>query len=137
MSDDKRNVKVKAVLMWAFLSKANDMSEKFQVELTNLSEQAVDRLEGIGLSVHVNPEKPEKGFYITCKSAKPIKAFDSDGDEIPPAVLIGNGSKATVVVSGYDWTYKGKKGRSASIRKLIVTDLIEYSGGDLNDEEAV
>jgi hypothetical protein len=67
------------------------------------------------------------GNYITCKSEKPIKAYDTDGDEITE--LVGNASKCKALIGSYPWTYKNKKGLSPSLAKLVITDLIEYVGG--------
>ena len=125
-------VKFKCDLMWAQLDKVNDMSGKFQVNLCNLSDAAAQALEALGISTL---NKEGMGNYITCKSNTPIKAFDTDGDEIKE--LIGNGSKAKAVVKPYDWTYKNKKGVSPSLVKLVITDLVEYAaaGGSLDDDE--
>jgi hypothetical protein len=66
-----------------------------------------------------------------------MKAFDVDGEEITEE--IGNGSKAKALVTPYEWKYKNKKGISASLIKLVITDLVEYSAGDLsaNDEDVL
>ncbi len=76
MNDVAKPVKVKATIMWCFHNKPNDMSGKFQVDLCNLSDNAVKALESIGLEVRKREDKPEKGFYITCKSTVPMKVFD-------------------------------------------------------------
>ena len=136
MAETQTSIKVKADIMWAQLDKPNEMSGKFQVNLCNLSDAAVAALEEMGI---VAPEKEGQGKYITCKSAKPIKAFDSDGDEII-GVKVGNGSKAKAIVTAYEWKYKNKKGVSPSLRKLVITDLIEYGDAgsvDLDDEEVL
>ena len=129
MSDEKKKLKIKCDIYWAQLNKMNEMSGAYQVNLCNLSDAAAEALEEMGLSVNQDSEKKaDMGKYITCKSKnKPMKAFDVDGDEITED--IGNGSKAKALVGTYDWTYKNKKGVSASLIKLVVTDLVEYSGG--------
>jgi hypothetical protein len=129
MTDEKKKVKIKCDIYWAQLNKMNDLSGAYQVNLCNLSDAAAEALEEMGLSVNQDSEKKaDMGKYITCKSReKPMKAFDVDGDEITED--IGNGSKAKALVGTYDWTYKNKKGVSASLIKLVVTDLVEYSGG--------
>ena len=135
MSDNKR-VKIKCDIYWAQLNKKNEMSDAYQVNLCNLSDQAVKALEDMGISVLENKEKkPEMGKYITCKSQKPIRAYDEDGQEIDSDVAIGNGSKAKAMITGYEWSYKNKKGVSPSLAKLVVTDLIEYANNDLGDND--
>ena len=129
MTDEKKKLKIKCDIYWAQLNKMNEMSGAYQVNLCNLSDAAAEALEEMGLSVNQDSEKKaDMGKYITCKSKnKPMKAFDVDGDEITED--IGNGSKAKALVGTYDWTYKNKKGVSASLIKLVVTDLVEYEGG--------
>ena len=129
MTDERKKLKIKCDIYWAQLSKMNEMSGAYQVNLCNLSDAAAEALEEMGLSVNQDSEKKaDMGKYITCKSKnKPMKAFDVDGDEITED--IGNGSKAKALVGTYAWTYKTKKGVSASLIKLVVTDLVEYEGG--------
>lgn len=134
--DDK--IKIKADVYWAQLNKINEMSGKYQVNLCNLSDAAVEALEAMGLSVLVGEDKKaEMGRYITCKSNNPIRAYDTDGDEL--SELVGNGSKAKAVVGAYEWKYKNKKGMSASLKKLVITDLVEYAsdGSTIDDEEVL
>ena len=123
MSD---KLKLKCDIYWAQLTRKNEMSDAYMVSLCNLSDKAVAALEDMGISVLSNENKPEQGKYISCKSQRPIKAFDSDGVEIIED--IGNGSKAVCMVSAYNWSYKSKKGVSPSLAKLVITDLVEYAG---------
>lgn len=135
MSNDKQRVKIACDIFWAQLSKPNEMSGKYQVNLCKLSDAAVAALEGMGVSVTNKEDKPEMGNYITCKSANPIRAYDADGIEITGN--IGNNSKGRAVVSSYEWKYKNKKGVSPSLVKLVVTELVEYGVEAVEDEEVV
>lgn len=130
-------VKLKATLFWCQHNKINDLSGKYQIILGQLSDAAVEALEEMGINVM---EKEEMGKYITCKSAKPMRVHDVDGDEINED--IGNGSKAKAVVTSYEWKYKNKKGVSPSLKKIVVTDHVEYTKGSggavtLNDDEVL
>ena len=118
-------VKVKAEVMWAFLNKPNEMSGKYQVDLCNLSDKAVSALEDMGIEVKT---KEGKGAYVTCKSTRPIAAYD-DGGTLIEGDILGNGSKAAVIISPYAWSFKGKKGVSPSLRKMVVTELVPYTAG--------
>lgn len=138
MSEEVKAIKVKCDIFWAQHNKINDMSGKYQINLCNLSDAAVEALEGMGISVATGEDKKaDMGRYITCKSEKPIKVFDTDGDEITEA--IGNGSKGKAMIGSYSWTYKNKKGISPSLKKLVITELVEYSaaGGLTADDEDV
>lgn len=129
-------VKIKANVMWAFMTRVNEMSNKYQLDLTNLSDAAAKALEEMGIEVK---EKEGHGKYITCKSAKPLRAFDEEGKEIEED--IGNGSKAKAIISSYEWKYKNKKGVSPSLKKLVITDLVMYAGGGgsskISDDEVL
>jgi hypothetical protein len=138
MSEEKKRIKIKATVYWCFHNKVNEMSGDYQLNLCNLSEAAVEAFEEMGITVQTGEDKKaDMGKYITCKSKKPIKVFDADGDEITES--IGNGSKGKAIVGSYDWTFKNKKGTSASLGKLVITDLVEYAaaGGDLANDEDV
>ena len=124
-------IAVQATLFWASLQNKNEMSDKYQVDLGELSDKAVMALEGMGIDVK---NKEGQGNYVTVKSANPIKVFDANGMPIDPNVKVGNGSKAKAALSFYDWTYKAKSGRSPSLVKMIITDLIEYGdSADIDD----
>lgn len=117
-------IKINATLEWANLSIPNEMSGKYQVDLCNLSDAAVAALSEMGVEARYREDKPEKGYYITCKSVRPIKAYDTDGNVIED--LVSNGSKATAIVGTYEWEFKKKKGISPSLQKLVVTDMVVY-----------
>ena len=121
-------VKIKADIMWAYLDKVNDMSGKFQVDLCNLSDKAAEALHDIGLEVKF---KDGKGKYITCKSTRPIYAFDDGGSQIDAQV--GNGSKGVALVGTYSWAYQKKKGVSPALKRLVITDMLEYSGAPVGE----
>jgi hypothetical protein len=136
MSELQKPVKFRAEVMWCFHNKPNEMSGKYQMDLCNLSENAVEAIKSLGLEVRTRQDKPEKGFFITAKSNNPISVFDAKGVDLSN-VAIGNGSKVVVVLSSYDWTWKNKKGRSASIKKLVVEELQAYDGGESEDDDDV
>lgn len=132
---DTQRVKIKADVMWAYLDRKNEMSNKYQLDLCNLSDAAVKALESMGLSVR---QKEDKGFFITCKSNNPIKAFDRSGNDMD-GVSIGNGSKAVAMVGFYEWSWKNKQGVSPSLKKLVIEDLVSFEGigADVDDDDEV
>lgn len=128
-------VKIKADVMWAFLDKPNEMSQKYQVDLCNLSDAAVKALESMNIQVR---QKEDKGFFVTCKSNRPIAAYDTKGEQIE-GIGIGNGSKAVAMVGFYEWTWKNKSGVSPSLKRLVIEELVSYEGTaenvDTDDDE--
>lgn len=122
---EQSRVKIRAEIMWPYLDRVNDYTGKYQVDLANLSDAATRALEELGVQVN---HKEGKGNYITCKSTKPIFAYDKSGDQLD-GVPIGNGSKAVAMVSYFDWSYGAKKGRSPALKKLVVEELVQYDGG--------
>jgi len=132
--ENAKPVKIKAEVQWCFHNKQNEMSNKYQVDLCNLSEGAVKALESLNLEVRSREDKPEKGFYITAKSSIPIKVFDSEGNDLAN-VAIGNGSKAVALVTSYSWKWKNKEGTSASLKKMVIEELQAYDGDSEDDDD--
>ena len=124
-------VKVEAEIQWTFFDRVNDMSGKFQCDLANLSDKAVQALEAIGLEPRKREDKPEKGWFLTVKSNYAIQPFDKDGNEIKD--VVGNGSKAIALIKPYSWKWKNKDGVSASLSKIIITDLVKYNANGDDD----
>lgn len=115
-------VTIRGTIMWAQLEQPNEMSGKYQVDLCELSDKAVEALEALGIDVK---EKDGKGSFITPKSKYPIFAKDADGADLR-GVKIGNGSEAVAVIKPYEWQFKGKSGVSPSLNSLTVTALEVY-----------
>jgi hypothetical protein len=137
MMTDMKPFVINAVAYWASLKDTNRMSGKYQIDLSGLSPEAVELLKSRGMKPRNKDD--DRGSFITAKSNSPIRYYDTDGNEMSAAV--GNGSKVKVVLGHYDWTSpNGAKGRSPSILKLVVTDLIEYvseTSSDYDLAEAV
>ena len=134
MEQVQQRVKIKADIMWANFDKPNEMSGKYQVDLCNLSDAAVEAIEGMGITVR---QKEDKGYFITCKSNHPITPFDKSGEALE-GVSVGNGSKSIAMVGSYEWTFKNKEGISPSLKKLVITDLVTMEDGEpvsVDDDE--
>lgn len=114
-------------LFWAFVARQNEMSGKYQVDISQLTQKQVEGLSAMGVSVANKGD--DRGFYVTCKSEYPIDVYDTEGSVVR-GDTVGNGSKANIVVTPYEWTFKGKKGVSLGINKVVITELNEYSSGD-------
>ena len=133
MANLERPIKLSAEIQWAFLNKKSELSDRYQVDLTNLSDRAVAALEEVGIKPMQRDDKPEKGWYITVKSSNEIRAFDLEGNQITD--LVANGSKAIAYVKPYEWKFQSRKGISPSLHRLVVTDLKVYNGSSAELEE--
>lgn len=122
-------------LAWAELHKKNKYTDKYQVKLVNLSDAQVAKLNSLGVDTYSDPvKKPDQGTYIVCKSQYPIRAFDNDGEEYAPEVLVANGSKAKVKLGAYPWRLDPSKA-STSVIRLQITDLIEYKSAENAEDD--
>ena len=101
--------------------------QKYVAQIGKLSSDAAEKLRGLG--IHVG-ENELKGLNVSCKSNYKHTPVDEDGNEIDPKI-IGNGSKCVALIGTYDWKFGKKTGKAASLKKLIVTELVKY------DPEAV
>ena len=60
-----------------------------------------------------------------------LYAFDDGGSQIDAQV--GNGSKGVALVGTYAWAYQKKKGVSPALKRLVITDMLEYSGAPVDE----
>jgi len=122
-------------LMWPFLYERNKLSGKYQVDIVNLDDDQIEAIEKTGVTVRSDANKPEKGFFITCKSKNyEITPHDKNGDVIPSSIKVGNGSKANIMVKPYSWkSPTGQSGMSLSIAKLVITDLNKYEAPEVTE----
>jgi hypothetical protein len=139
MTVQAKPTKIAGTFYWCSFAKPNDMSNKYQFDLGNLSEKAVKAFEDMGIGVK---HKEDKGNYVTFKSTRPIESVDDAGNVITSregevVSLVGNGSKGYVVAGYYDWEFKGKKGRSPSARKVVIQDLIKYESEGSVEEDVL
>ena len=142
------NINLKCQLYWPNLTSKNQLANKYTVDLALLSDEAVTALEDMGLKV--NNKGDERGYYITCKSNNKYRAFQPDGEELlikgrtpltedadpDMGVIVAHGSEAKCLVGFYDWEYMKKKGRSPTLRRMVISNVVEYAP-EMNLEEAV
>ena len=120
-------------LYWASVHTPNDMSKKYQVNLSNLSAERINYFEDQGLEVRTKDIQPEMGTYITAKSNYPMTVVDKNGTLITD--LLGNGTVADVVFDIYEGKNKFGPYKGIGIKKIIVTDLVSYSEKSEEEEE--
>ena len=122
-------------LFWPNLYERNKLSNKFQVDLSNLTEEQIGQIEQAGVAVRTKED--ERGFFITCKSKNyEITPYDKNGDVISRDILVGNGTRADVMVKPFSWkSPTGQSGMSLGIAKLVVTELNQYVPEEAVQEE--
>jgi|TARA_R110000796_G_scaffold193274_1_gene309812 hypothetical protein len=125
-------LKINATAFWFSFLEKNAMSEKYQVDISELSEEHVDRLEGMGVSVKNKGD--DRGYFVTAKSTnKQPHVEDVEGFTVTKPV--GNGSKCTFIVKPYDYNFKGKIGVSLGLSKVRVDDHVAFENLDGNFED--
>ena len=122
---------INGTTFWAKLTRPNQ-DGKYSVDICNLSDKAVEFLKQYGANVRTKGD--ERGNFISCSSKYPITPYTVEGDEIES--LIGNGSQAQAVIEIRTGTNQYGPQCFTSIKKLRITDLIEYAGAG-DETEAV
>ena len=103
---------------------------KYVANFYNLDDDSVDTLKEAGIKVLFNEDK---GHYVSAKSTRAFAPVDKAGKKVD-VETIGNGSKCVVVGEAYAWEFGKKKGVSLSAQKIVVTELVEYTAKEEEDE---
>ena len=104
---------------------------KYSVQLANLSQPAVEKLEELGITVKVKPDdKFERGQFIECKSNFPISndgkypmLYEADGKTKLEcsADQVGYGSVVRATIRPYN----SNDGVKPSLVKMSIEELVE------------
>lgn len=133
MSETKP-IKVAAELFYAndmvSFNEFTEASQKYVAHVGKLSDAAAEKLEEMGIHVGDNETK---GRNVSSKSKFPFQPVDEDGNDVDPKI-IGNGTKAHVLISPYNWSFGKKKGVAAAVKKIIITELVRYTPTDSPEE---
>ena len=118
---------------WAKLSTPDKMSEKYQIDVCNLSDDTLDNLKKHGV-VPKNKDD-ERGEFITARSKFDVPVINRDKEGMN-GTLIGNGSYVKVKVSfNKDHQMVSQYGTSMYINKVMVTNLVAYEADTAFDTE--
>lgn len=130
---DNNMVTVRAVVSFPNLTTVDQLSQKYSIQLGNLSGPAIEKLEELGMSVKNKDDAYNRGSFIECKSKFPIDnsgkygiLYEADGktpfEDSPSS--IGAGSVVRATLKTYEWKAPGnKQGVGAHIVKLVVEEL--------------
>lgn len=125
-------------IYWACTNTKNQLSNCYQVDICNLSNEDIKKAEELGLRVRYEPEKkPDQGHYITAKSKLyEIVVVDKNGEVIKDKVA--NGSKGSIGGRPYAYKVGINSGVSLGASKLTVNELVKYEApltvNDLEDD---
>ena len=88
-----------------------------------------------GDTVSINLKK--KAVNAKGEKMQPVRVVDSAKNPIENRKAIGNGSAGNVIVRSYDYDVAGRKGTAHALDAVQVTKLVEYTGSDSVDFDAV
>jgi len=109
---------------WAKLSTPDSMSDKYQIDVCNLSDVAIASLEKHG--VQPKSRDDERGTFITARSKFDVPVINGDKEGMN-GTLIGNGSDVKVKIGfNKDHPMVSQYGTSMYVNKVMVTNLVAY-----------
>ena len=109
---------------WAKLSTPDSMSDKYQIDVCNLSDDTLDNLKKHG--VIPKNRDDERGTFITARSKFDVPVINGDKEGMN-GTLIGNGSDVKVKIGfNKDHPMVSQYGTSMYLNKVMVTNLVAY-----------
>ena len=133
------SVTIRGTVAFPNLEREDSMAGKYTVQLANLSDAAVEKLEELGIKVSFKDgDKYERGNFITCKSKFPIVPKDVDGNSFEGMTeRVGYGSVVRAAVKPIEWKMGGRSGVSPRIQFMVIDKLVEpevsTGGASLDD----
>ena len=121
------SVTIRGTVAFPNLEREDSMAGKYTVQLANLSDAAVEKLEELGIKVSFKDgDKYERGNFITCKSKFPIVPKDVDGNSFEGMTeRVGYGSVVRAALKPIEWKMGGRSGVSPRIQFMVIDKLVE------------
>ena len=120
---------------WTKLNRKDEYSEKYQMDIGELSEKSKDLLSSHG--VNLKNKEDDRGEYVTARSRYVVPIIDSDKRPVDQETLIGNGSEVKAKVA-FNKThgFVDQNGTSLYLNKVQVVNLIEFrQDTDFDDDD--
>ena len=136
---NNESVTIRGTVAFPNLECEDSMAGKYTVQLANLSDAAVEKLEELGIKVSFKDgDKYERGNFITCKSKFPIVPKDVDGNSFEGMTeRVGYGSVVRAALKPIEWKMGGRSGVSPRIQFMVIDKLVEpevsTGGASLDD----
>lgn len=133
-SNERETLVLSGTMYWAHVIKPSKESGKYQCVI-KVSDKDAERLDDLGIDVKDEQKTGKnekgkdvilKGNFVNAKSSFKPTIVDSKKRELPEDLELGNGTKANVAVSTYDWTFKKKSGTSLNLDGIQVLELVEF-----------
>jgi len=108
-------------------NKTRKIAPAYKIDLMLDKEDQVEKAKALGLKIKPSNEKHPMP-YVTCKSKvqegrKKPRLIDSQRNDIPETILVGNGSKVNVRFLPYGY---GEGEVSAVLLEIQVVELVKY-----------
>tara|TARA_R100000808_G_scaffold2522_1_gene9910 strand:+ start:2481 stop:2912 length:432 start_codon:yes stop_codon:yes gene_type:complete len=117
---------VEAIAKWDNTRNVDKMSQKYQINLTQLDKETVKKLKEIGINVRNNSkDEDDKEFIVPRNGMYPPDVVDNDGNPIPPEQRIGNGSKVRALLTPYAYDNSTGSGVACGINSIRVMELVD------------
>lgn len=128
---NNESVTIRGTIAFPNLEREDSMASKYTVQLANLSDAAVEKLEELGIKVSFKDgDKYERGNFITCKSKFPIIPKDVDGNSFEGMTeRVGYGSVVRAALKPVEWKMGGRSGVSPRLQFMVIDRLVEPEEG--------
>ncbi len=134
MAAQRETAVIEGKAYWSKLNKKDEYSDKYQMDIGNLSEETKELLKENG--VKVKNKEDDRGDFITARSKFSVPVMDSNKKTFNAETLIGNGSSVkTRVAFNKSHPMVDKYGTSLYLNKVQVVDLVKYGNEDSDFDE--
>lgn len=134
MAAQKETAIISGKAFWTKLNRKDEYSDKYQLDVGDLSEKSKEVLTSHG--VKLKNKNDDRGEFITARTQYIVPVMDSDKKVIDKDTLIGNGSSVRVKVDfNKTHPFVEKYGTSMYLKKVQVTELVEYGSKDGFDDD--
>jgi len=134
MAAQKETAIIDGKAYWSKLDRKDEFSDKYQMDIGDLSDKSKEVLTSHG--VKLKNKNDDRGEFITARTQYLVPVIDSDKKVIDSDTLIGNGSSVRVKVDfNKTHPFVEKYGTSMYLKKVQVTELVEYGKDDFDDDD--
>ena len=134
MAAQKETAIISGKAFWTKLNRKDEYSDKYQMDIGDLSDKSKEVLTSHG--VKLKNKNDDRGEFITARTQYLVPVIDSNKKVIDSDTLIGNGSSVRVKIDfNKTHPFVEKYGTSMYLKKVQVTELVEYGKDDFDDDD--